>query len=273
MDVICSHLYVFVMRAEVSIAAETQCWGGWHWRNTRKPTGSLNFWFIAHGPGNWRDEYHHYQLRAGDCFLQRLWLPGDGWSDEATGPLVLWASFTLHDDDGPIDLVHAELPPTHRHIADHQPLVHMAKRMIDAPSGSTLRNDWMTSIYNEIIAIDASSPMHLKHDADAPIRACRDDILGDPAAEWNIGAMAKHCQMSPSQFTRRFKQVTGMTPRHFVQHARIERAKEFLLVSDQSIGDIADALGFTDIYHFSRRFRQYAGTCPSDFRRGAAHTG
>ena len=85
--------------------------------------------------------------------------------------------------------------------------------------------------------------------------------------------MARHCQMSASQFTRRFKQLTGMTPRHYVQYTRIERAKELLLVSDQAIGDIAEALGFSDIYHFSRRFRQYANCCPSEFRRSATITG
>ena len=262
-------LYVSGMYAEVSIAAETQCWGGWHWRNTRKARGSLNFWFIAQGPGCWRDGSGEYQLRPGDCFLQRLWLPGDGWSDEPAGPLVLWGSFTLHDEHGPVDLLQADLPPVHRHIADHRFLVELARRMIRAPDGSRLRNSWMTAIYDEITAIDARMSAHDIGDRNHVIRACRDDIVSDPSADWSIAAMASECQISPAQFTRRFKNLTGMTPRHFIQHTRIERARELLLVSDRSIGAIADELGFSDIYHFSRRFRQYAGCSPSDFRRGA----
>ena len=52
----------------------------------------------------------------------------------------------------------------------------------------------------------------------------------------------------------------------FLQHHRIERAK-LLLLSDEdySIGEIAQVLAFSDIYHFSKTFKKQCGLSPSQF--------
>ena len=52
----------------------------------------------------------------------------------------------------------------------------------------------------------------------------------------------------------------------FLQHHRIERAKLLLLSEeDYSIGEIAQALDFSDIYHFSKTFKKLCGQSPSQF--------
>jgi AraC family transcriptional regulator of arabinose operon len=69
-----------------------------------------------------------------------------------------------------------------------------------------------------------------------------------------------------STFRRYFKKISGLPPQEYLQNLRISRAKKLLVFSDQSIKQIASAVGFSDPYYFSRVFHNEVGLAPSDFR-------
>jgi len=60
--------------------------------------------------------------------------------------------------------------------------------------------------------------------------------------------------------------VTGETPKDYMIRARLERAATLLRESSQTIGQIADALGYRDAGFFSRQFKQKLGFSPARFR-------
>ena len=70
--------------------------------------------------------------------------------------------------------------------------------------------------------------------------------------EISLGAMAAEAGLSPSHFSRLFKQTIGVSPHRFVMHYRVERAKEMLKDSGQPKIDIALSCGFADQAHFTR---------------------
>ena len=82
----------------------------------------------------------------------------------------------------------------------------------------------------------------------------------------SLTEVAAHCGVSECYFRRLFKEYSGESPMQFLQHHRIERAKLLLLSEeDYSIGEIAQALDFSDIYHFSKTFKKLCGQSPSQF--------
>jgi len=70
----------------------------------------------------------------------------------------------------------------------------------------------------------------------------------------------------PNYFIRFFKNHLGMTPMAYIYERRLEKAKQLLMTSDMSIGEIAMATGFHDIFHFSKAFKKRIGVAPSEFR-------
>jgi AraC-like DNA-binding protein len=83
----------------------------------------------------------------------------------------------------------------------------------------------------------------------------------------SLTEIAESLNMSYSLFRQRFLTLSGKSPGKFKADTTLQSACRLLLESDDSIGEIADNLGFHDAFHFSRRFREKIGMPPSSFRR------
>lgn len=58
----------------------------------------------------------------------------------------------------------------------------------------------------------------------------------------------------------------GISPHQYLLQQRIERAKQLLKQTDQSVVDIALACGFNSHSHLSKQFRQVTGVTPKAYR-------
>lgn len=63
-----------------------------------------------------------------------------------------------------------------------------------------------------------------------------------------------------------FKKYSDMSPKEYLEHIRMDKAKSLLRSTDYPIGEIALSVGYDDILQFSRAFRKKVGISPSGFR-------
>ena len=82
-----------------------------------------------------------------------------------------------------------------------------------------------------------------------------------------VSELASFCHCSESYLSRIFKRRTGVNINVYVNKVRVEQAKNDLLLSHDSIADIASRVGFSDPNYFSRVFTQIIGVSPTEFRR------
>lgn len=73
--------------------------------------------------------------------------------------------------------------------------------------------------------------------------------------------------LSPSYFTRAFKEEMNISPISYLLKVRIERAKELLSDTDQKISDIALSVGFSNQQRFNEIFKKYASMTPLQYRK------
>ncbi len=78
--------------------------------------------------------------------------------------------------------------------------------------------------------------------------------------------VAREFGMSTRTLSRRFKSATGETPSRYLRRLRVEHARELLLEPGLSVGQVARAVGYTDVAAFSSTFRDLTGVPPSRYR-------
>lgn len=80
-----------------------------------------------------------------------------------------------------------------------------------------------------------------------------------------LNEIAQICGVSEGYFRKLFREYSGENPIEFRQKHRIEKAKQLLLLDTHSIGEIAEELNFSDIYHFSKTFKKITGISPQNY--------
>jgi AraC-like DNA-binding protein len=77
--------------------------------------------------------------------------------------------------------------------------------------------------------------------------------------------MARLCGLSATHFSRAFKQAYEMTFQEFLLRYRIREARRMLRGPGPNIADVAYTVGFADPSYFTRVFKRYVGSTPSEF--------
>jgi AraC-like DNA-binding protein/mannose-6-phosphate isomerase-like protein (cupin superfamily) len=92
-------------------------------------------------------------------------------------------------------------------------------------------------------------------------------VRGHPEARHTLHDAAAMAELSPTYFSQVFKREFGTSFRAYVVQARLERAHYLLSETTLPVGQIADTLGYRDVFLFSRQFKQQYGVSPNTLRR------
>lgn len=71
---------------------------------------------------------------------------------------------------------------------------------------------------------------------------------------------------SLSSFKREFKKLYDVSPASYLRLKKLEKAKELLVVSEESISNVAYDSGFNDLSHFSKLFKAEYGVSPKEYK-------
>ena len=83
----------------------------------------------------------------------------------------------------------------------------------------------------------------------------------------SIEDLAFLARMSLSSFKRKFSSVFGTTPNKYITSKRLEKAQTLLKTSEMNIAEIAYECGYSDVGYFSKVFRKYYNSSPSELRK------
>ncbi|ARF75388.1 AraC family transcriptional regulator [Kitasatospora albolonga] len=108
----------------------------------------------------------------------------------------------------------------------------------------------------------------------SPLRALRDPVVSkamalidaEPGRAWTATELARATGVSRATLARRFPEALGETPAAYLTRRRLDLSARRLRDSDLPLERIAQDVGYTSVYAFSRAFSRARGLPPGRFR-------
>jgi len=226
--------------------------------------------YLLDGSGFYRDTNRHEgTVQAGDLIvlfpeIGHLYGPGIGerWSELYVmfdGPAFdLWRQAGLLNPARPI----SRLEPINAWL---EQLEATLRPNALTPTGRALELSRFLAVLTEMLAL-TSSELVLMPEPAWLTQAC--ELLSDDLAQAvDLVHVAETVGLTYETFRKQFQRATGASPAHYRTIRRIDQACTLLQVANLTTATIALRLGFSDEYHFSRRFKQIVGLSPREFRR------
>jgi DNA-binding response OmpR family regulator len=83
--------------------------------------------------------------------------------------------------------------------------------------------------------------------------------------EFSVDDLSDHVNMSRMQLHRKLKALTDQSPGEFLRKFRLERAKQLLSIGGTQVSEACFKVGFNNVSHFSKSFREFTGVTPTEF--------
>ena len=236
-----------------------------------------------------RRDYHLLYVAAGKAYFYHnrnekdvlvapaghmvLYRPGEYQQYEyflEDSPEVCWVHFTGKEADTLLAQI-GFADTSHLHIGTSHHFQEMFRKMIrelqmKRPCHEELLELFLRQLFMEIQRnrLESSSfTYRYSEEMEAAIQYFNETFSQDICIE----AYAHSHHMSVCWFIRSFKHYMGITPLQYITTIRINRAKELLKVTDDTIQEIGSMVGYNNPLYFSRIFRKNTGYSPLQYRK------
>jgi len=82
---------------------------------------------------------------------------------------------------------------------------------------------------------------------------------------FSIDTLSEFMNMSRSNFYRKLKSISGMSPNDYLKMIRLKKAAELLLSQDYRINEVYEKVGFSSSSYFAKCFKEQFGMLPREF--------
>ena len=104
------------------------------------------------------------------------------------------------------------------------------------------------------------------------VEKCKNYIYSHLHGKITVGEVARLLGTNPNYLSSQFKRYEGISFSEFVIREKISLAKNMLIYSQDSYGEIAATLGFSSQSHMGKHFKEITGMTPIQFRKRFAIT-
>ncbi|WOO39704.1 AraC family transcriptional regulator [Rubellicoccus peritrichatus] len=240
-----------------------------NWRWNAVFTGYYNLWIALGGDGVMKLDEKVHTFKAGTVFIIR---PGQQVNATLTNPTKEASNYSAHfvpvnKDD--TDFFPQDLPSGRISISGPG----LFRELINASVEFSIHNDALAGrqveglVWQLLALVKRAAVTPPLTQIDRLISAQIEFLREHPEEDCSVEYLASEVGLSRSHYTRRFSGLAGLSPNAFHIQQRLRQAAGLLRDSSMTVTEIAEALGYRDVYFFSRQFKKHEGMSPLDYRQ------
>jgi AraC-like DNA-binding protein len=175
----------------------------------------------------------------------------------------------------------AGLPPIFKvHVvgqATDQWLEHSIRYSVGPENGVDAGSDIVTAKLAELLFVETLRRYitSLPSDEIGWLAGARDEAIGkalallhkEPAHPWTISSLARRVGLSRTRLADRFRHFLGDSPMAYLAQWRLKLGAQILQSTDDSVAEVAAAVGYESEAGFNRAFKREFAAPPAQFRR------
>lgn len=246
---------------------KVRCVPGWMWKPST-PLFDYDLWYVSEGFGQIVLSETTYALKPGTCMLVRPGTLPVATQDLDHCLMVIYVHFSI--SAASVDPV--VIPSECSYINDIFTFEGMLHHLIEVDGGN---RQWRAEEFDYLMKLiflylyNLEDERQNKHQTltakqTRKIRDIIDFIQGEsPTIDYDD--IYRYAGLSPRYLNSLFKQFTGSSLKGYLIRSKLRKAQHLLTESSLSITEISEFLGYSDIYSFSKLFKQYTGVSPTKY--------
>jgi AraC-like DNA-binding protein len=112
--------------------------------------------------------------------------------------------------------------------------------------------------------LKASNSLHSDNEI---IRRAQQVISTHIREKLTVPAVAERVDVSPSYLTALFHKNLQISPGEYIRRMKLQESKQMIRENSMNFTEIAAALQYSTVHHFSRQFKEKFGITPSEYAK------
>ncbi len=253
---------------------KSACGDQWMWKRT---LDDYDIWYVLSGEGEIYINGTRYKAEAGTCCILR---PGDqveAYHNPKHRFTLIYYHFSITDEHGndmPPSSCNTYLPPRHTVIKEPKNRYWMEQYLHSLLEYSDQVDCFSKEMVELLLKLILALLHHSREAKKQPSHSHRhlmrkialhiEQNISKPICRKDIAQLVA---LSPRYASRLFKEYSGYSIKEYIKHTRLNKARALLIETNQTVTQIAESLGYTDIYFFSNQFKQHYGVSPLNYRK------
>ncbi len=96
---------------------------------------------------------------------------------------------------------------------------------------------------------------------------CINYINSNLDKDCSINYLSEHFNISKNYVYKIFMELLGISPSKYINQLKMNKAQSMLINTSKRMSEISDELGFKNLAHFSKNFKEYTGITPSYYKK------
>ncbi len=221
-----------------------------------------DFWlihYVVSGKGTFVERGAAHDVKAGECFIIRPMEITTYVADKESPWHYIWIGFETE-----LDLSSYFPEP----VIDGTPISDVFLSLTEIDRDRPNYEEHLAGKIFEMISLLAASDRH-HNNANGTVETAK-NIMETSYSTVNISKLAEMLHISRAYLGKIFKEAEGITMQQYLQSCRLRKAATFMKEMNMSPGQAGCAVGFADVYSFSRAFKTYFKLTPTEFKKQAA---